>query len=1244
MGAGIWDLDLFGFVNYRESRRKNVWRLIWEAPRVKQSRIWWRERRWASPKFVYDIFETQRGFLKSWVSTGCINSTALPLSFGFPPFLFASHRACDRETPNRHQNPDPLLSLCLAFHHTIATMVISTSAPVDQCYQVKCESCGKVTWKGCGKHVESISGPSINLDWIGRRMVVLASEGAAAIVMKDVAEEDKCNFHHHTHSILYDPPGVTMTDKLSANIADGRPMLNNYTRYARIGNGHHGEVFLCFRIDARFPINDVRRWFPVAMKSVRRDTVIDKYSRLKANRIALTNPGMSELAVVDKLNTTELKIKKEIAIMKKLRHPNVVRLFEVIDDRMKEKVYMVMEYLGGGEIKWRTDNEEPTLTLAQTRRIMRDAILGLEYLHHQGIIHRDIKPANLLWTEDRHHVKIADFGVSHFSYAQRLAEAGEEGVNQDELEEIFMDESDLTKRAGTPAFLAPELIFEHFEEKNKHFVMSSLVTKFSSKQPAKPRITKAIDVWALGVTLYCLLFGKTPFLNVTEGGTTEFALYRAICNKDWEVPEFMCKDKVATGGRHPKKSNKHKQPEGAKIINILERFLQKDQTKRITLDEVKRHQWITEDLLNPKEWSSLTSPARRDKVEVTKSDMFMAVSSVHFRWGFGGFGRGMSALFKPLKARSRTSPRVRYSRNVGVKSDPTAGRLLFQGGSAKGRAAAGVVHDVHAYGRPDGGKVDKGKRRAIEPDVSQPSSPGAASTTSSSPALDAIRRQHSEMGFLGHELEQRRVESSGSGSGSAAAAADGGTHQDGTPVDPAPKLEDIMSIVTWRPTKYPTPTTSLTPLLANIHATSTFRTPPRPRKTLVVGDPITGGPARTVSTLEGGLRPAEDMLGIYGPDGGMVPYPTALALNNFKRASSWGQGDEIPIGGGTHGGGDVVSVTSVGVELNETVKLMGAGGVESLGSPVSPASPGGSVGLSMSVSAGSGSGRESGGWRVTASGSGSAGAEVNGNGNGNGNGVRWDELGEGIRKWRDYRKKHHQRNASSSTLPWVESLDDLTFDGTNNFDGTNGGAPLAPTTPAPKGNGISPSKGARRQVQTQESRGELTIEWMDDNYSTPGGYYGTSMGPATQFWRHGPGGGTSASGSNRAPWSGSPTMTRSESMSSCSVEGPVAGSSRGMEVVRRRDVSLDKFLSGESDEDEDEDEVEERVFLKNGSSNEGSDYGEVKRRYVHYDDDEDEEEEEDERLVESESDDDEDEHAQQITIKSKLKGKLFGRH
>lgn len=111
--------------------------------------------------------------------------------------------------------------------------------------------------------------------------------------------------------------------------------------------------------------------------------------------------------MVDKLETTEQKVRKEIAIMKKLRHPHVVRLFEVIDDRLKDKIYMgkssprevvamgrrggcsctsadsifclVMEFLAGGEVIWRYDDHTPRLAIAQSRRIIRDAVLGLEY-------------------------------------------------------------------------------------------------------------------------------------------------------------------------------------------------------------------------------------------------------------------------------------------------------------------------------------------------------------------------------------------------------------------------------------------------------------------------------------------------------------------------------------------------------------------------------------------------------------------------------------------------------------------------------------------------------------------------------------------------------------------------------------------------------------------------------------------------------------------------------------------------
>lgn len=649
--------------------------------------------------------------------------------------------------------------------------------------------------------------------------------------------------------------------------------------------------------------------------------------------------------------------------------------------------------------------------------------------------------------------------------------------------------------------------------------------------------------------------------------------------------------------------------------------------------------WITQDLLNPNEWCALTSPARGERVEVTKSDMFMAVSSVHFRWGLGGFGKGMSALFRPLKARSQTSPTLqasgssRTTQSVGAKPDPHAGGRLVHG---KTPAVAGV-QGVHVYTRSVG-KVDKGKGRAVEPVASQSIGP---STMSSSVAVDAIRRQRSEMGILGHE--RRHGESS-----TAVPPSQQQQHQTSAP---APRLEDIMSIVTWRPTKYPTPTTSLTPLLANVHADgkSTFRsstkTSSRSRNPLpsshiraAISSGM-GGPMRTVSTLEGVLRPPGDLLGIYGPEGELTE-PTAATLNHFKRASSWGQGDEALIDGvGMGVGGDIVSVTSVGAELNETVKLVGAGGVETHGSPVSPLSPSSpeeSIGLwrgGRSVSAGSAGegplGGRSRGASTPGGITGSAGGSAGGSGSGGANpnaGTNWEELERGIKNWRDYRKKHHhQRNASSSTLPWVESLEDVTFTGETNL---NGKGSTSDSGVGWERNRDENKDGHGRKQGSLQSKGELTIEWIDDNYSTPGGYYGCSMGPATQFWRHG-----------RGAWNGSSATSPSSSEDE---DRPMTGPSRvarssHKEVMRPRDVSLDKLWGREgsaSDTDE------------GGAHGEGgSDYGSVgveKRssgepEAVGVCEGDEMSESEDECDSEDEDEDDGDDHVQPILFKSRGK-------
>ncbi len=162
-------------------------------------------------------------------------------------------------------------------------------------------------------------------------------------------------------------------------------------------------------------------------------------------------------------------IQEEIAIMKKLDHDNLVSLIEVLDDPDEDSLYMVLEMCKKGVVmKVGMDEKADPYDDEICRCWFRDLILGIEYLHAQGVVHRDIKPDNLLLTEDDV-LKISDFGVS----------------------EMFEKKSEMktAKSAGSPAFLPPELCVA------RHGDISG----------------RAADIWSMGVTLYCLRFGQIPF-------------------------------------------------------------------------------------------------------------------------------------------------------------------------------------------------------------------------------------------------------------------------------------------------------------------------------------------------------------------------------------------------------------------------------------------------------------------------------------------------------------------------------------------------------------------------------------------------------------------------------------------------------------------------------------------------------------------------------------------------------------
>ncbi|KAG8160130.1 hypothetical protein KVR01_009666 [Diaporthe batatas] len=257
----------------------------------------------------------------------------------------------------------------------------------------------------------------------------------------------------------------------------------------------------------------------------------------------------------------------------------------------------------------------PCFTIEEARNAFRDVVLGLEYLHYQGIVHRDIKPANLLWTRD-HRVKISDFGVSYFGRPMRDGEP-DDTVSESEAQD-FDDEYELSKTVGTPAFFAPELCY----------------TDLDSTPP--PKVTEQIDVWSLGVTLYCMIFARIPFL-----AEDEFQMFRKIATEEIYIPTRRLRP--VDPSTSPDTSSLYKRVNSAPyrddhqllyedvdetLRQLLGQMLIKDPRQRITLRGVKYHPWVLSNLPNIMGWIDDTDPQRQTqgtKIKVNEKEVDDAV-------------------------------------------------------------------------------------------------------------------------------------------------------------------------------------------------------------------------------------------------------------------------------------------------------------------------------------------------------------------------------------------------------------------------------------------------------------------------------------------------------------------------------------------------------------------------------------------------------------------------------------------
>ncbi|KAM6970785.1 serine/threonine-protein kinase MARK2 isoform 3-T3 [Aplochiton taeniatus] len=213
------------------------------------------------------------------------------------------------------------------------------------------------------------------------------------------------------------------------------------------------------------------------------------FAKVKLARHVLTGKEVA-VKIIDKtqLNSSSLqKLFREVRIMKLLNHPNIVKLFEVIET--EKTLYLVMEYASGGEV-FDYLVAHGRMKEKEARAKFRQIVSAVQYCHQKCIVHRDLKAENLLLDADMN-IKIADFGFSNeFTVGNKL--------------DTF---------CGSPPYAAPEL--------------------FQGKKYDGPEV----DVWSLGVILYTLVSGSLPF----DGQNLKELRERVLRGK-YRIPFYMSTD------------------------------------------------------------------------------------------------------------------------------------------------------------------------------------------------------------------------------------------------------------------------------------------------------------------------------------------------------------------------------------------------------------------------------------------------------------------------------------------------------------------------------------------------------------------------------------------------------------------------------------------------------------------------------------------------------------------------------
>ncbi|CAD8049302.1 unnamed protein product [Paramecium sonneborni] len=207
------------------------------------------------------------------------------------------------------------------------------------------------------------------------------------------------------------------------------------------------------------------------------------------------------IKIISKLKASNEEITRvlhEAEILKKLDHPNIVKILEIYQN--SQQIFIVTELYTGGEL-FDAIAESQHFSEKEASTILKQVLQGLNYCHQHKIVHRDIKPENIVFEskDKRGTIKIIDFGTSR----------------------IFDPHQKMNQKIGTPYYIAPEVLKKKYDEK--------------------------CDIWSCGVLAYILLCGYPPFngkseakiLEKVEQGNYDFN------SEEWDIITEQAKDFIS---------------------------------------------------------------------------------------------------------------------------------------------------------------------------------------------------------------------------------------------------------------------------------------------------------------------------------------------------------------------------------------------------------------------------------------------------------------------------------------------------------------------------------------------------------------------------------------------------------------------------------------------------------------------------------------------------------------------------